>query len=258
MDELPYPSLPGQPVPQLDLAQYAMNIPATELTLNSSSTPPQKTAWPPLSVADSAASIAQMGIDPAAPYFDLQLANKSDVMTPARLAAPTDAGKIHEPTSAAPVMDVPPLLMSDLSTPGLDHVPTLEPDPLLGDLLDFTRPGGLSVIAASHEPLTSDPAYPDRDDYDRSAALVLSAPLTPDPLLPVLQFPGVEQDVQMSGRPADLAAGALETLRADPGYQHLPTHAYSELYMEQYGDNQHRTRHLGMLELGLEREEHEQ
>ena len=76
-----------------------------------------------------------------------------------------------------------------------------------------------------------------------------------DPDLPDLQSPQLTQDVHMSDRPGDLASDALGEMHADPSYALLPTSHYNQLFMQQGGDNQRRERHLGLMYLGLDREE---
>lgn len=258
MDSPQYPSVKGQQIPDLELAQYGMATPETAIALTADSTPSVDRGLPLLAGGDLADSINQMGIDPAVPYFDLQLANTFEVMTPDQLAAPARNGLVNLPTYSQPQMEVPDLKMGDLQAPEILQVPELQPDPHLSDLLEFAHPGGLTIIAASSSPLAIDPIDPmaaDLDEDDRPAGLDIPAPLMPDPLLPDLQHPTLQQDVEMTGRPGDLSPTALGILHTNSDYTQLPDDSYNALFMQQAGNNQHRERHLGMMYLGLDKEE---
>lgn len=275
MESPQYPAVQGQNMPDLGLAQYAsyhlgqkeprsggssemdkglsVSTPMTALYTNADSSGSVDCEPPPLVGAND---IANMGIDPAAPYYDLELANEFEVKTPAELSAPSGIGSVTEPTFRAPDMSVPALQAGDLSGPGIDYVNEFEPDPQTGDLLAFARPGGLTTLATwNTDPLAPDPAAPDLDEYDHPAGLGMLAAMTPDPTLPDLQEPDLEPEVHMQDRPGDLADGALGEVDADPTYNALPADSTNELWMQQNGDNQRRERHMGMLELGLDKEE---
>jgi len=129
------------------------------------------------------------------------------------------------------------------------------PDPSLSGLLSLDPPGGLDLIVASRSPLALDPTAPGLDEYTWPAGQVIQAITTPDPMLPDLRQPDLEQQVHMLHRPGDLATGALDEMHRDATYQRLPTDQYRELWMQQAGDNQARERHMGMRMRGLDREE---
>jgi hypothetical protein len=250
MDEPLYPSIPGQPVPDLGLAQYGVTTPQTQLYTNSDSTLPM--ICEPELMGD-AQSIHDMGIDPSVPYYHLELANDHEVMTPAQLAAPQGMGKVNAPTFDAPEMSVPGLRAGDLTRPGIDYVEEFEPDPHTGDLLQFAKPGGLEVHAASTR-FTPDPMLPDLDEYDRPAGLGMPDAMTPDPMLPDLQSPQLEPDVQMIGRPGDMALDALSELADETEKEEVPDGDYKEIWMQQHGRATHRTRHMKTLTTGLHEE----
>ncbi len=128
------------------------------------------------------------------------------------------------------------------------------PDPLIGQLLQFDQPEGLTIVLASDNPLAVTSQDPDLSHHDRPADLDMPDSLV-DPVLPALQQPDLQPEVQMPDRPGDLANNALEEMQSDETYQTLPTDNYRALYMQQQGNNSHRSRHMGMLDLGLEREE---
>ncbi|HVT97045.1 MAG TPA: hypothetical protein VHE33_06025 [Acidobacteriaceae bacterium] len=250
MDEPLYPSVQGQSIPDLGLAQYGVATPQTHLSTTSDSTPPMMCV--PELMGD-ARSIHQMGIDPEVPYYHLELANDHKIMTPAQLAAPQGIGDVNAPTFDAPEMGVPGLRAGDLTGPGIDHVGEFEPDPHTGDLLQFAQPGGLEIHAASTR-LTSDPMLPDLGEYDRPAGLEMLNEMMPDPTLPDLQQPQLEQNVHMIGRPGDLASDAMKAGADEVEKEDVPSGDYKEMWMQQHGRATHRTRHMKMLTTGLHEE----
>ncbi len=253
-----YPSIAGQGMPDLNLA--GVSTPMTSLAGGNftDSTPPQNTAVPPLSTSDVDDDINQLGIDPAVNYFELNLAsNALPIPDPAKLAMPTPPSQFdgNAPTFSGPFPAVPSMRPFDLTSHGIDALAPFDADPATGDLLQFDRPRGLFMLAASEIPLMADPLAPDLALYDRPAGLDMPGPLLVDPALPDLQHPDLEQQVEMPGRPADLATAALAMMRDLPAYEQLPADNSKALWMAQQGNNSPRERHLGMLMLGLDQEE---
>jgi hypothetical protein len=253
-----YPSVAGQAMPDLNLA--GVSTPQTSLAGGNftDSTPPQNIDVPALSTDDPDGDINQLGIDPAVNYFELNLAgNALPVASPARLAMPTPPAQAqgNAPTFSGPFASVPAIRSFDLASPGIDALAPFEPDPATGDLLQFDRPRGLFMLAASEFPMMADPMMPDLSLYERPAALDMPGPLMVDPALPDLQHPTLDQQVEMQGRPGDLAQTALAMMHDLPAYQQLPADSAKALWMAQQGNNQARERHLGMLMLGLDQEE---
>jgi hypothetical protein len=255
-----YPSIAGQLMPDLNLA--GVSTPQTSLAGGNftDSTPPQNTAVPPLSTDDVNGDINQLGIDPAVNYFELNLAgNALPVPDPAKLAMPVSSSPGQEqanaPTFSGPFPGVPSIRAFDLTGPGIDLIAPFDADPATGDLLQFDRPHGLFLLAASEMPLMVDPLAPDLSLYDRPAGLDMPGPLMVDPALPNLQDPTLEQPVEMPGRPADLAQAALAMMRELPAYEQLPADHSKALWMAQQGNNSAHERRLGMLMLGLDQEE---
>ncbi len=164
-------------------------------------------------------------------------------------------GAVHEPTFTRPDASVPDLLTGESSGKALAKQEIFAPDPLIGRLLQFDRPEDLTIISATADPLAVSPEYPDLNYHERPEDLAMPGPLLVDPALPDLQQPDLQAEAQMPARPGELASNALEEMQNDETYQTLPTDDYRELYMQQQGNNSHRSRHMGMLELGLEREE---
>ncbi len=253
-----YPSVAGQATPDLNLA--GVSTPMTSLAGGNftDSTPPQNTTVPPLSSDDVDGDINQMGIDPAASYFELNLAgNALPVPDPAKLAMPAAPAQevSNAPTFSGPFPTVPTTRPFDLTGPGIDAIAPFEADPGTGDLLRFDRPRGVFVLTASEMPLSADPMAPDLALYDRPAGLEMPGPLMVDPALPDLQHPTLEQEVEMPDRPGDLAPQALALVRDLPAYAQLPDEHSKALWMAQQGNNSAHERRLGMLMLGLEQEE---
>ena len=253
-----YPSVAGQAAPDLNLA--GVSTPMTSLAGGnfSDSTPSQNTSVPPLSTSDVDGDINQMGIDPAASYFELNLAgNALPVPGPAKLAMPAASEKerVNAPTFSGPFPVVPATRPFDLTGPGLDAIAPFEADPGTGDLLQFDRPRGVFMLAASEMPMAADPMAPDLALYDRPAGLEMPGPLLVDPALPDLQHPTLDQAVEMPDRPGDLAPDAMAMVRDLPAYAQLPDMHSKALWMAQQGNNSAHERRLGMLMLGLEQEE---
>ena len=253
-----YPSIAGQLMPDLNLA--GVSTPQTSLAGGNftDSTPPQNTAVPPFSTDDVDGDINQLGLDPAVNYFELNLAgNALPIPAPAKLAMPTPPSQelANAPTFSGPFASVPSIRAFDLTSPGIDAIAPFDADPATGDLLQFDRPRGLFMLAASEMPVIADPMVPDLSLYDRPAGLDMPGPLMVDPALPDLQHPALEQPVAMPGRPADLAPETLAMMHGLPAYEQIPVAHSKALWMAQQGNNSARERHLGMLMLGLDQEE---
>src|SRR5260370_30026094 len=154
-----YPSGAGSALPGLTLAGFAR--PHTTLAVGNftGSTPPQNIDVPALSTDDPDGDINQLCIDPAVNYFELNLAgNALPVASPARLAMPTPPAQAqgNAPTFSGPFASVPVIRAFDLASPGIDALAPFEPDPATGDLLQFDRPRGLFMLAASEFPMMPD------------------------------------------------------------------------------------------------------
>jgi hypothetical protein len=257
-----YPAQPGKQQPDLNLA--GISTPGTDLSGSNftDATPPQRTAVPPLSTDDPQRDLHLLGIDPEESYFELNLAGGVlPVPLPASLAntavpaSQTPQAGANAPTFGTPNYAVPALRPYDLDEPGIDAIAPLQPDPQTGDLLQFARPIGLQIHAASDAPTRPDPMAPDLDDYDRPGGLEMPGALAADPALPDLQDPTLEQDVHMPDRPADLAPGALGVMHDDASYRQVQDTPYREVYMDAHGMNTTRRRHMDLLMRGLDEEE---
>ncbi len=200
--------------------------------------------------------ISMMGIVDNVPYYDLNLAGVNPLPSPPYELQ--DGGSlINNPTFITPNFGVPGNKSFDFQAPGIDALPPMTPDPQVGDLLQFDQPHGLDILAASFNPLAIDPMAPDLALYDRPDGLVMLPPLMVDPALPDLQYPTTTQEVNsmLDDRPGELDDSALQIMHASPTYQQLPADTYEALWMSQLGNNSRRERHIGMLDLGLDREE---
>ena len=249
-----YPSVSGQRVPDLNLA--GVSTPQTDLSGGnfSDATPPQRLAVPPLSSSDPNGDIARLGIDPQVPYYELNLAGGALPVPRPAPVSPDAGAEGNAPTFGEPHFAVPAVKPFDLTAPGVDAIAPFAPDPQVDDLLQFARPIGLDIIAASDASLTPDMMAPDLDEYDRPDGLTIPSPLV-DPALPDLQAPMLDQPVHMPDRPGDLAPDALGILRASATYRQLDDVPYHEVFMDRDGVNSARRRHFDLLMRGLEREE---
>jgi hypothetical protein len=199
------------------------------------------------------------GIDPAQPIPRLNLAGVDGVPAPAQLARPAPT-TLHQPDYGAPDTTQPHLQTANVADDGVSFEPRaeFEPDPLLPDLDEYARPYGLDIRNLPGEGsglFAPDPPLDDLLDYDvPGGAAVCRDPLAPDPLLPDLQALQLPQEVHMSERPGDLAAGALDQMHLSPTYQQLDGVPYSSVFMDQSGMNSARRRHFDLLMGGLDEE----
>jgi hypothetical protein len=173
-----------------------------------------------------------LGIDPLLPFYDLNLAGTQGVPDASIVGRPSSLPAANPPTFTVPAMDVPELAPYDLTAPGIDLHNTLQIDPLLPDLSDYTHPYGLTI----------QPVPP-----------INQAQI--DPLLPDLQHPDLTPPTQMSARPGDLATDALDTMHLGLTYQQLDAKTYPAVFLDQTGVNTTRSRHMDLLMRGLDQEE---
>ena len=197
----------------------------------------------------------RMGIVDNVPYYHLNLAGEMPLPNPP-FNAPSGS-MINDPTFGTQDYSVPANRSYDLQAPGIDALPPMGVDPYLGDLLQFDRPHGIDITAASSNPLAIDPMNPDFSEYDRPADLAMPGLLQVDPLLPDLQYPSTTQEINsmVSDRPSELDPKALQIMHDDPTCAETPSYTYETLWMSQPGNNMRRERHLGMMYMGLERVE---
>jgi hypothetical protein len=244
--------------PDLSLAQ----TPPAPNVANGQQVANMPTSMPPIpreqpSLQPGTEDISKMGIVDNVPYFDLNLAAATTNLSNPPFSTPSDGNMINGPTFTSPNFSVPGNMPFDFQAPGIDTPPPLAPDPQIGDLLQFDKPHGLDITAASSNPMAIDPMAPDTGDYDRPSDLAIPGPLMVDPALPDLQSPVTTQEVNsmLDDRPGELDDSALQIMHAQPTYTQIPAANYEALWMSQLGNNSRRERHQGMLMLGLDREE---
>ena len=232
-------------VPDLSLARTPDVASGSPLASMPIPLPDIPRAQPMLQSSNPAEDVHLMGIVDAVPFHDLSLAQ-----TPTSAAAEM-VPSINAPTFTDPSALVPPLLPYDLQTPSIDHVPEFTPDPQVGDLLVFEQPHGLTIYAASINPLLPDTVTPDLSAYGRPDGLVMPSVELVDPSLPDLQSPDLLPAVTMSNRPAEMGA-ALGDSSMDVGNddEHAPLPPYVDSFLTP--NLSRRQRHLDALYRGLQ------
>lgn len=157
-----------------------------------------------------------------------------------------DARNLYLPDSGCSDFSVPELEQVDLSRPGFVLPDVERPDPALPDLLELDMPDNV------YRPPV------DRPDPELQGVTMPELPdlfARPSVDAHIMPQPGCEPEVVMQERPGELAAALPELLADDPDMRRLPPGIeYPELYTTQR-DMTRRQRHLGMLELGLEKME---
>lgn len=159
---------------------------------------------------------------------------------------------------------IPPLKPYDLTGPGITYMPEFAADPALPDLDEYTHPYGLdlSMQGMNADPhIASDVPTPSEITSSLYPSLGFSTldvqhnMTDADTLVPDLQFPDLTQQVQMPAdeRPGDLDPSALDILHATPSYQQSSASTYPETWIDQHGMNTARSRHLSLLNDGLDR-----
>ena len=158
---------------------------------------------------------------------------------------------------------IPPLQPYDLTGPGITYVPEFAADPALPDLDAYAHPAGLDV---SMQGMDAGPQLV----YDVPTQAEVTSSLYPglgfptlnvqhngtdaDPLVPDLQYPDLTQQVQMpvDERPGDLDPSALDVMHTTLSYQQAADVGYPEAWLNQHGMNSTRSRHLSLLNAGLD------
>ena len=212
----------------------------------------------------SAEPLSSLGLDPSQPFYDLNLAGVQGVPSPQMLAQPTSAPTILLPDFGTQNYDVPPMKPYDLTGPGITYMPEFAADPALPDLTEYAHPYELNL---SMQDMDSDPQLA----HDMPTSSEIASSLYPglgfsslnvqhnvtdvDPLVPDLQYPDLTQQTQMPAdeRPGDLDSSALDVMHATLSYQQASDTSYPEAWMDQHGINTARSRHLSLLNDGLDR-----
>ncbi len=214
--------------------------------------------------AGSNEPLMRLGLDPARPFYDLNLAGAQGVPSPQTLVQVNSTPPaLLLPDFGTQDYEVPAVQPYDLTSPGITYIPEFAPDPALPDLEEYTHPYDLDI---STQAIHADPQL--QNDIptpaDMEASLypglgfstleVHSAVTDVDPSIPDLQYPDLKQQVQMAPdeRPGNLASDALDVLHATGSYQQAAEATYPASWMDARGVNSTRTRHLSLLNDGLE------
>ncbi len=152
---------------------------------------------------------------------------------------------------------IPPIKPYDLTSPSITYVPEFTADP---ELAGSTNPFGLD---ASTQGMDTDPQI--AHDIPTPAEVanslypglgfptldVLHTVTDADPLLPDMQNPDLTQQRQMpvDERPGSMDPSALDAISS----QQSSDTPYPGVWMDQHGMNSTRSRHLSLLDTGLER-----
>lgn len=156
-----------------------------------------------------------------------------------------NAEQLHFPDSGVPDFAQPALERANLETAGFTLPNAERPEPAVARQLSLW-PGELD---------RPDPDLPDVDSPDLREPQMppdLTRPASDGHLLP---RPEYTPEVVMRERPGEMGPAAAEVLLDGPDRRGLPAGlSYPQLYTSQ-DELSTRKRHLGMLELGLERSE---
>ena len=212
--------------------------------------------------ATHADAISLLGLDPARPLYDLNLAGVQGVPSPQILVQPNSTPTILLPDFGTQNYDIPPMKPYDLTGPGITYMPEFAADPALPDLDEYTHPYGLDQSMQSVDPqLAAD--VPTSSEITSSlypglgfSTLNVQHNVTDvDPLVPDLQYPDLAQQTQMPAdeRPGDLDPSALDVMHATSSYQQASDTTYPEAWMDSRGMNTTRSRHLSLLNDGLDK-----
>lgn len=209
-------------------------------------------------------TISSLGLDPSQPLYELNLAGVQGVPPPQTLAHPHDPPTINLPDFGTQHYDVPPMKPYDLTGPGITSMPEFAADPALPGIDAYAHPYGLDLslqqmnadpLLAADVPTASEIASNLYPGLGFSTLDVLHNLTDADPLVPDLQFPDLTQQTRMPAdeRPGDLDPSALDVLHATSTYQQTSNSVYPEAWMDQRGMNSTRSRHLSLLNDGLDR-----
>lgn len=247
-----YPAAPGLSMPDLNLGNPLSSV-ASTYSINALPDPVKPPLMEPVLYGDPT-DIERMGIDGATStlHYDLNLAGVDGVLSPNELARPVSPQGHNDPTFIAPDFAVPGIKPYDLSGAGMDFFSELRVDPQLPDLTEYEHPRGLDI--QGNDLLTPNPLLDDLTRYDNPLGLsITNHPLLPDPLVPDLQMPEIRPEVQMPAedRPGDLDPCALDMM--DPAtHAQVADKEYPQVFMDQSGMNNTRSRHMTLLMDGLE------
>lgn len=207
--------------------------------------------------------LSRLGLDPSQPFYDLNLAGRQGTPSPQMVAqANSTAPTPLLPDFGTQAYEIPPMQPYDLTGPGITCFPAFAADPALPDMSEYTHPYALDI---SLQGMNADPQLerdiPTPSDIAASLYPGLGFPMLDvhhavtdvDPSVPDLQHPDLTQQVQMAPdeRPANLDPSALQVLHATGSYQQSTEATYPASWMDSRGMNSTRTRHMSLLNDGL-------
>ena len=172
------------------------------------------------------------------------------------------------PQYGQPDRSEPSLQTANLADDGISFEPRKEfdPDPAHPDLSSYNHPYGLAFHNTGGvadlfkpDPVLADLTRPDipanAGGQGRAVAPTVRNLRAPDPLVPDLQNPQLEQAVHMLDRPGDLAPDALSVVKTDPTAQSALDVPYNQSFADASGMNSTRRRHFDLMIKGLQSEE---
>ena len=211
--------------------------------------------------------LARLGLDPARPFYDLNLAGAQGVPSPQALIQTSGTPPaLLLPDFGTQDYAVPAVQPYDLTGPGITYLPAFAADPALPDMNEYSHPYDLDIATQG---MSVDPQL-ERDiptPAEITASLypglgfstleVLHGNTEAEPALPDLLSPDLTQQVHMAPdeRPGTLAPTALNVLHATGSYQQSAGADYPASWMDQRGENSTRRRHMSLLNDGLDHEQ---
>jgi hypothetical protein len=208
--------------------------------------------------------LSLLGSSPDLPLGDLNLAGSNGVPDPREVMLARDGGLVQA-DYGKPDLREPRLSGDDPASVPLTFVTEFAPDPLLPDMTAGPQPFALNMY---RDPLQRDELLGSDMPEDGDIALqgwpglgfeqlqVTRTLQAPDALIPDLQHPEIAPIIMPENeRPGDLAPDALDALHQSPSYQQIADKSYPEVYMDQRGVNNRRSRKFTLLMKGLDAEE---
>jgi hypothetical protein len=200
-----------------------------------------------------------LGGSPILPLGDLNLAGSYGFPDPDELFAACLSTQLIQPDYDSPCLDQPQLHGGDPAYSPLSYLDEFASDPLLPDLTAVPRPFAVDLLGYDIPDYTAseDLSLEDQPGLGFSNLKLTHNPVSPDPLLPDLQQPDLQPEVVMPAdeRPGDLAPDALDVMHQTAQYQRLAGKHYPEVYLDQRGVNDRRSREFTLLMKGLDAEE---
>jgi len=212
--------------------------------------------------------LSKLGGAPNLPLGDLNLAGSHGVPDPHEIFHAASPSGLIQPDYGSPDLTIPKLSGDDPANAPLTVFAEFAPDPLMPDLAAIPKPFSVDL---QNDPAASDAmivaGMPDEEDCSLLTwpglgfyqLQVLRSIDTSDLLIPDFQQPDLLHQTVMppDERPGDLAPDALDVLHHSLLYQQLAEKHYPEVYADQRGMNNRRSRKMTLLMKGLDAEEQE-